>query len=556
MIQPRTSRRLRVFATAAVAILLASTMAGSTTTVAVPPGYLMINPTGASINAGHDQSFTAERYSAGGTDLGEVTGSTTFTINGAGTCTGHKCGSTVANTYTVTGTRNGESGSNTLYVAPAALDYITISPDGGTDPGTIQAGHYQAYTAEAFDQYGNSRGEVTGSTDFSIDGGGTCTGHKCDSEVMGDHVVTGTKNGKTASVTLQVTAAAFDHITISPDGGTDPGTIQAGHYQAYTAEAFDRYGNDRGEVTGSTDFSIDKGGTCSAHKCTATVAGTYTVTGTRPGTEGGGAAAVPAARATVSATATLVVTAAAFHHIAISPKPDQTITAGSTQTYAAEAYDKYSNSLGDVTGSTTFTIDGVGTCAGAKCGSNIPGTYTVTATHNGSTDTATLHVVAGALFRIVISPDPKTIPAGTTQAYTAEGFDASGNSLGDVTGSTTFAINGSGTCTGTACGSTAAGTYTVTGTTTFSPIADARPATVVGGVTGTATLHVIAIGTATEVVEGATSTPVTHVTLPPTSSDGNPAGNDSLPLLVLLISLAFGGLGLMAVQAQRRTIRR
>ena len=58
-------------------------------------------------------------------------------------------------------------------------------------------------------------------------------------------------------------------------------------------------------------------------------------------------------------------------------------------------------------------------------------------------------MTAGAgLDHIVISPASATITAGGSQAYTAEGFDASNNSLGDVTASTTFSIAPNGSCTG------------------------------------------------------------------------------------------------------------
>ena len=40
----------------------------------------------------------------------------------------------------------------------------------------------------------------------------------------------------------------------------------------------------------------------------------------------------------------------------------------------------------------------------------------------------------------MISPASATITAGGSQAYTAKGFDAANNSLGDVTASTTFTI--------------------------------------------------------------------------------------------------------------------
>ena len=60
----------------------------------------------------------------------------------------------------------------------------------------------------------------------------------------------------------------------------------------------------------------------------------------------------------------------------------------------------------------------------------------------------------------------------------------------------------------------------------------------------------------TEIVGGATATPARAATPPVTSSNGNSPTNDSLPLMIILIALAFGGLGLLAVQAQRGTIRR
>ena len=56
--------------------------------------------------------------------------------------------------------------------------------------------------------------------------------------------------------------------------------------------------------------------------------------------------------------------------------------------------------------------------------------------------------------------------------------------------------------------------------------------------------------------EGQTATAGRTSTPPPTSTGGSGSSNDSTPLFALLICLAFGGLGLAAVEAQRRTIRR
>ena len=56
----------------------------------------------------------------------------------------------------------------------------------------------------------------------------------------------------------------------------------------------------------------------------------------------------------------------------------------------------------------------------------------MTGNDGGKTGTASLQVGGGGLDHIVISPSSATIVAGGSQAYTAQGFDAANNSLGDV----------------------------------------------------------------------------------------------------------------------------
>jgi hypothetical protein len=58
-----------------------------------------------------------------------------------------------------------------------------------------------------------------------------------------------------------------------------------------------------------------------------------------------------------------------------------------------------------------------------------------------------------------------------------------------------------------------------------------------------------------ENAQGETATPAGAGTPPPTSS-GSGSGGGSVPLMALLICLAFGGLGLTAAEAQRRSLRR
>jgi hypothetical protein len=197
--------------------------------------------------------------------------------------------------------------------------------------------------------------------------------------------------------------------------------------------------------------------------CGSNVIGDYTVTATY---------------GLLTDTATLHVTPATLDHIVISPA-DATIEVGQTQTYTAHGFDAFDNPIGTVTDQTTFSIDAPGSCTGADCGATQPGDYTVTGTDGSLTDTAALHVTAATLDHIVISPADTTIQSGQTQSYTAEGFDVSDNSLGDVTSETVFSIDSPGSCTGAVCGATQPGDYTVTGTD--------------GSFTDTTTLHVAAL---------------------------------------------------------------
>lgn len=84
------------------------------------------------------------------------------------------------------------------------LDRITISPASAT----IAAGGSQSFTTQASDQFGNSRGDVTAGTTFTIAPDGSCTGASCTATNGGPHTVTATYNAKTATATLSVTSSA------------------------------------------------------------------------------------------------------------------------------------------------------------------------------------------------------------------------------------------------------------------------------------------------------------------------------------------------------------
>src|SRR5207248_6694254 len=79
-------------------------------------------------------------------------------------------------------------------------------------------------------------------------------------------------------------------------------------------------------------------------------------------------------------------------------------------------------------------------------------------------DTADSTVTSGAEASITITPDSGSVTAGAAVAVTAEAFDGGGNSLGDVTSTTTFSVPvGQGSCLANVCTVTHAPTTTITG---------------------------------------------------------------------------------------------
>jgi plastocyanin len=409
-----------------------------------PVASIKVSPKTATISVDGSQTYTATSFDQFGnaTNPSNVTANTTFTISPDGSCLGATCSAGAVGPHTVTATYLTFSDTATLTVTAGALDHIVISPKSSS----TTAGVNVTYTAAGFDSHGNSLGDVTSATSFSINGGGSCTANACGSTTVGGYQVTASDAGKTDTATLQVNAGAIASIKLSPASAS----ISSGGSQAYSVEAFDQYGNDAGDVTGSSSLSISPNGSCdnAAHTCTAIASGAHTVTATRGGK---------------TDTASLQVTSGALASIEISPA-SATIDAGGSQAYAAEGFDANGNSLGDVTAQTTFTISGSGSCQAASCGADQAGVYTVTGDDGGASDTASLTVTPGALASIAISPQAATVVAGDGQAYTAQGFDAHGNSLGDVTGDTSFSISPDGSCSGAVCTPSQPGDHTVTGT--------------------------------------------------------------------------------------------
>ena len=368
--------------------------------------------------------FTTDKGSIGSLET------TKETINGKATAI--LTSSTAAETATVAAkappyTAVAE-GSTTIDFILGSLDHFTFD----TISSSQIAGVTFSITITAKDQYENTVASYTGANTLS-DTTGTIspssTGSFTNGVWTGTATITKAQTGVTITTTgadksgvsnsFDVTAGSLDHIIISP--GT--ATITTGNTQTYTAEAFDQYDNSLGNVTSSTTFEIESGawGSWSANVYTSEDTGTWTATGTYSGK---------------SDTATLTVTTAgSLDYIVISPGT-ATITADNTKTYTAEAFDQYDNSMGGVTSSTTFEIElgAWGSWAANVYTSENTGTWTVTGTYSGKSDTATLTVTtAGSLPPTVSIASPQDGYSTVDRTVTVEGTVVATPALSEAT---------------------------------------------------------------------------------------------------------------------------
>ena len=434
---------------------------GTSSDITVNPAALAsitISPDTATITAGDTQAYTAEGFDTFGNSRGDVTADTTFSISPDGTCTLADCGSTVAGAHTVTGTDGAFTDDASLTVNPAALASITISPD----TATITAGDTQAYTAEGFDAFGNSRGDVTADTTFSISPDGSCTLADCGSTVAGAHTVTGTDGAFTDDASLTVNPAATSTLVVA--GFTDPTT--AGDTHTFSVTAKDAYGNTTPAYTGTVHFTSSDG--------QAVLPADYAFTGAGLGNDNGShtfsATLKTAGEQSISATDTadgsingsqtaITVNPAATSTLVVAGFTDPT-TAGDTHTFSVTAKDAYGNTTPAYTGTVHFTSSdgqavlpadyaftgaGLGNDNGSHTFSatlktageqSISATDTADGSINGSQTAITVNPAATSTLVVAGFTDPTT--AGDTHTFSVTAKDAYGNTTPAYTGTVHF----------------------------------------------------------------------------------------------------------------------
>jgi hypothetical protein len=450
---------------------------GSQSISVAPSAATSVSVSGPSqVTAGGTATFVATAKDTYGNTWAATSSATWGITNGAGGTwpSPGSYTSQYAGSWTVTATVGTASGTAPLTVTGGSAVSFTVSGF----PNPVTAGTAGKVTVTAKDQFGNvatgyagtvaitssdplavlpaSAGLTSGVGTFSVTlkTAGTQT-------ITATDTVTSSITGTQTGITVNPASAASFSVTgfPSPITAGTPGTV--------TVTALDPYGNVATGYTGTvaiTTSDTGKGVVLPAnYQFTSTNAGihTFSVTLVTAGTQT--ITATDTVTSSITGTQTgITVNPAAAKTLAITPS-SATITAGGNLTYSAMATDVYGNVF-NVTSSTVFSVDGI-QISSNYVSETSAGNYTVTAIYNGviKSNTATLQVIPAAPHTLIISPATAAITAGGSLSYSAQAYDVFGNSLGYVTSSAVFSVNGV-QISGSTVSESAVGTYTVTAT--------------------------------------------------------------------------------------------
>jgi uncharacterized protein YjdB len=459
---------------------------------------IAVTPASASVMKGATQAFTAMGTYSDNTTA-DLTSSATWsssdtsiaTIAATGVATGVKVGGPV----TITATQGSVNNTAQLTVTAPALQSITVAP---ATP-SVAAGFTQPFTATGH-YSDSSTADITSSVNWSsadtsiatIAATGVATGVKAGGPVT----ITATQSSISGTASLTVTAATLQSITVSPTTAS----VAAGLTQPFTATG--HYSdNSMQNLTATVTWS-------SSNTTIATIA----ATGVATGVKAGGPVTITATQGAISGTALLTVTAPVLQTITVAPT-SASVAAGLTQQFAATGH--YSdNSMQTLTASVTWSSSNTGVATvsnsagsqGLAKGMAAGGPVIITATQGAISGTAQLTVTAAVLVSITVTPANPTVPAGSTQQFTATGTYTDGSAL-NITSSVTWASSNAAVATISASGlasvlfagstSISAAQGNISNSTTMTVIADfsitATPATLTvkpgAGANYTLTLH-------------------------------------------------------------------
>ncbi|HEX8431756.1 MAG TPA: hypothetical protein VF625_10725, partial [Longimicrobium sp.] len=372
---------------------------------------LTISPTTATVQVGGTVNFTVAGTRAD-IDVTNLKGAV-WTVTGGGTVSSEGLFTAAATpgTSTVTVACGGRTAVATVTVTAGPLATITITPN----PATLGIGAQQQFTAVGRDAGGNVVAITPAWTAASAAGTINATtglftaGNTSGTFPEGVRATSGTI---TATATVIVTPGALATIVVTPD----PATLAVGAQQQFTAVGRDAGGN---------IVPITPVWTAAGAAGTINPTGLFTA-GNTPGTFAQG---VRATSGTITATATVIVTAGQLATITVTPDP-ATLAVGAQQQFTAVGRDANGNVVAITPVWTAAPAAGtINASTGLFTAGNTAGTFAqaVRATSGTITATATVIVTAGTLATITVTPDPATLAVGAQQQFTAVGRDAGGN---------------------------------------------------------------------------------------------------------------------------------
>ncbi|MFP4000579.1 MAG: InlB B-repeat-containing protein, partial [Thermoplasmata archaeon] len=414
------------------------------TTVAVEPAdaqSIELTPQTTNITAGDSQAFNATAYDEWGNAF-DVTDDTSLSDDVDPVDRSYWTDNVItveeAGDWNIVGEYQNTDGSvstdeASLTVEPGTFDEVVIYLE--TDQ-TVQAGEELLFDAEAYDSYGNLI--TDNADDFTWENASKGVFYETKT---GEYGVTAEYNGVSSrKTTVKVESAEENYVVLTP--GINQ-TITAGETIDFDAEAYDRYDN----LVDEDDINFTWQNTDSKGVFTKTTAGDYDVNATYDGVS--------------SAITVVTVEAGRVDQVKITPRADQTITAGETMEFEAEAYDQDNNLI--TKNRTDFRWENA---TRGVFNRRRAGEYEVRASYDDVNSTlTTVTVEPSAVQRIEITPEENEVNAGETVSYEVIAFDEYENEIDDVSGNTNWSVDSGagGSWTGSDYTAENAGEWTVTG---------------------------------------------------------------------------------------------
>jgi hypothetical protein len=369
--------------------------------------HIIVTPIAADVIAGSTQVFTAVGYDqfdnaipdlmiTWTTDVGVMTGSSLTAQNATG-ASGH-----------VRATSGVVSGSAFVTIVPAALDHINLSPAG---PLCIVAGSQTQFSAIGMDVYNNAISGLTftwTTTVGSVTSGG----------LFAAQTTAGASGYVSASIGLVKGSVG---VTIGHDWLTHivvtAATIDvvAGAVQNFLAIGYDQFDNSipSSVFTWTTDV------------------GTMTASSLSAQTTAGVTGFVRATSGLVSGDASVTVVPNVLHHIDVSPSVLSAVAGSQTQ-FAAVGRDVYNNAISGLTLNWTANVGGIASSGLFTAQTTAGESGYVNASTDGKTRTANVTIIPDQLTHIIVTPIAADVIAGSTQVFTAVGYDQFDNAIPDL----------------------------------------------------------------------------------------------------------------------------